>query len=166
MVIFCGNPIYSILSFICVVIGFSCILLWCNVEFLAFIILLIYLGAIAVLFLFIVLALQLKEVHVTLPQRTTPVSQMLCFCLLVKVIFYMYCYNSMLVLTINSFSFEYSCNSVVINAMPNVLLKIGGDAVIFLHLFTDKSGLFILVGFILLFSMVGSIALCVRPVRI
>jgi NADH:ubiquinone oxidoreductase subunit 6 (subunit J) len=118
-----------------------------------------------VLFLFIVLALQLKEVYVTPLHNISLVPQMLYFCLLVKVVLVIYCYNIRLVTVINSFSLDYFCNNIAINATPNVLLQVGGDVVVFLHLFTDKSALFILVGFILLFSMVGSIALCVREVR-
>jgi NADH:ubiquinone oxidoreductase subunit 6 (subunit J) len=36
------------------------------------------------------------------------------------------------------------------------------DAIIFLSLFTQKFYFFVLVGIILLFAMIGSIALCVK----
>jgi NADH-quinone oxidoreductase subunit J len=162
MIVLCVNPVYSIISFSCVVIGLSFILLWCNVEFLSLILLLIYLGAIAILFLFIILALQLKEVHVKTAFYNTPLSQIFFFFLLVKSLLYMYCYNVILDLTIHSFSLEYCCDIISINAIPRVLLIAGGDACIFLHLFTDKSSFFILIGFMLLFSMLGSISLCVH----
>ena len=41
-------------------------------------------------------------------------------------------------------------------------LMIGGDSIIFLNLFTQKYVFFILIGIILLFSMIGSIVLCVN----
>lgn len=41
-------------------------------------------------------------------------------------------------------------------------LTISGDSIIFLNIFTQNSFIFVLVGIILLFSMVGSIALCFK----
>ena len=42
------------------------------------------------------------------------------------------------------------------------LTLLGGDSIIFLNLFTQKYYFFLTVGFILLFAMVGAIALCIR----
>lgn len=60
MVIFSSNPIYAVISLIFVILGSSCILFLLKVEFLAFILLLIYIGAISVLFLFVVMLLQVN----------------------------------------------------------------------------------------------------------
>jgi len=63
MIIFCRNSLYSIISFIFLIIGSCFILFSLNVEFLIFILLLIYIGAISVLFLFVVMMLHLDEIE-------------------------------------------------------------------------------------------------------
>ena len=61
LVILNRNSLYSIVSLIFVIVG-SCFMLFSlEIEFLAFILLLIYIGAIAVLFLFIMMMLRLNE---------------------------------------------------------------------------------------------------------
>ena len=61
MVIFCQNSLYSILSLVFTIVGSCYILFSLQVEFLTFLLLLIYIGAITVLFLFVVMMLQLHQ---------------------------------------------------------------------------------------------------------
>ena len=60
------------------------------------------------------------------------------------------------------FSYEFNTFNNNIYYSFSTLLMIGGDSILFLNLFTQKHLFFILIGIILLFSMVGSIVLCVN----
>ena len=60
LVVFSKNPIYSILSLVNCFIISSIILLLLEVEFLALSFVIIYIGAVAILFLFVILMLDLK----------------------------------------------------------------------------------------------------------
>jgi len=55
------NTIYIVLNFILIVVSSCIFLMYYEVEFLAFVILLLYVGAILVLFLFIVMLLNLNS---------------------------------------------------------------------------------------------------------
>jgi NADH:ubiquinone oxidoreductase subunit 6 (subunit J) len=61
LIIFCRNSLYSIINLVFLII-FSCVIIFnLKVEFLTFILLLIYVGAISILFLFIVMMLDLDK---------------------------------------------------------------------------------------------------------
>jgi NADH:ubiquinone oxidoreductase subunit 6 (subunit J) len=61
MVILNRNSIYSVISLIVLILGSCCILFLMKIEFLTFIILLIYIGAISVIFLFLIMMLNLNK---------------------------------------------------------------------------------------------------------
>lgn len=61
MVSFCRNSLYSIISLVFLIVGCCFILFYLDVEFLTFILLLIYIGALSVLFLFVVKLLKPKK---------------------------------------------------------------------------------------------------------
>ena len=61
MVIVVSNPVYSILFLISVFFNASLILLLLDLEFLAVLFILIYIGAIMVLFLFVIMMLDIKN---------------------------------------------------------------------------------------------------------
>lgn len=60
MVIICKNPIHAVLYLILVILNISCILITLNAEFLAALFLIVYVGAVAVLFLFVVMMLNIR----------------------------------------------------------------------------------------------------------
>ena len=60
MVIRAKNPVYSVLFLILVFCNVSGILLLLNLDFFAMVFLVVYVGAIAVLFLFVVMMLNIK----------------------------------------------------------------------------------------------------------
>ena len=60
LVIWGTNPIYSILTLIISSASLGVILLWNGVEFISFLIVLIYIGAVTVLFLFVVMMINFK----------------------------------------------------------------------------------------------------------
>jgi len=55
------NPVHSVLFLVAVFISVSILLLLCGVEFLAFAFLVVYIGAISVLFLFVVMMLNIQS---------------------------------------------------------------------------------------------------------
>jgi NADH-quinone oxidoreductase subunit J len=60
LLILVKNPIYSIFSLISSIISSVIVLLICHVEFLAYVFLIVYIGAISILFLFVVMMLNIK----------------------------------------------------------------------------------------------------------
>ena len=55
-----NNPVWSVLAFISVFLFIVCLLLNLNIEFLAFVYAIVYIGAVAVLFLFVVMLLNVS----------------------------------------------------------------------------------------------------------
>jgi NADH-quinone oxidoreductase subunit J len=60
MVVIAKNPIFSVLFLILTFFNFSCVLFLLNLEFLPILFLIVYVGAIAVLFLFVLIMLNIK----------------------------------------------------------------------------------------------------------
>ena len=88
LVIFSANPIYSIFYLILVFLNGAILLLLCFIDFLSIIILVVYVGAIAVLFLFVVMMMNIKVVllHESL-YRYLPLGFLICFCFLIEIFF-------------------------------------------------------------------------------
>ena len=57
------NPVHSILLFVFTILNLSAILIVMGLEFLALTLLVVYVGAIAVLFLFVVMMLNIKVIE-------------------------------------------------------------------------------------------------------
>jgi NADH:ubiquinone oxidoreductase subunit 6 (subunit J) len=163
MVIFSTNVLNSILSLVFLIVTGGCILLVLDIEFLSFIIMLLYIGAIAVLFLFVVMMLQLnKNNSKYLKMSFLSTDGVLYLLFGLKIFFFAFYLNKKLSCFISLFSyqftnFHYDSNYCFVN-----FLLVGGDSIAFLGLFTQKYYFFILVGIILLFAMVGSIVLCIN----
>jgi NADH-quinone oxidoreductase subunit J len=65
LMITCPSPIYSLISLIGVYIFGSMILICCGLSFLPFLVLVVSAGAVAILFLFVIMMLELKETKVS-----------------------------------------------------------------------------------------------------
>lgn len=65
LMITCPSPIYSLISLIGVYIFGSMILICCGLTFLPFLVLVVSAGAVAILFLFVIMMLELKETKVS-----------------------------------------------------------------------------------------------------
>lgn len=65
MVISVKNPVHSVFYLILVYINATILLIMWKVEFIAMILLIVYVGAIAILFLFVVMMLNIKIVEIT-----------------------------------------------------------------------------------------------------
>lgn len=163
MVIFSRNALYSILSLVFLIVTGSCLLLLLEVEFLSFVILLLYVGAVAVLFLFVVLMLQLSKINSKMIKMSFFSSDGILYALfLFKLFFFIFYFNFKLSTFIHLFSYSFNHFNYDSYYSFSDPLMLCGDSIIFLNLFTQKYFFFILVGVILLFSMVGSIVLCVQ----
>lgn len=154
MVVFSKNPIHSVLYLILIFINTICFFFLLGVEYLSFVFLIIYVGAIAVLFLFVVMMLNIKIIEYNENfLKYLPIGGLL-LCLL----FFEFCYIfNMDFLENMRITFEFKDTVSVfwfdfIDESDTLLLF----AVI---LYTYYSHLLILAGLLLLLAMIGSIML-------
>ena len=163
LVILNRNSLYSIISLIFVITG-SCFMLFSlEIEFLAFILMLIYIGAISILFLFIIMMLKLnkEEIHKNLYFALSS-KYYIYILILLKIILFLFHFNKKLSLSLDNFSYEFLKYNDDLNIFSTKLFQIENDILIFFNIFTQKYLFFLIVGFILLFSMIGSISLCLK----
>ena len=150
LVILSKNPIHSVLFLILVFFNTSILFLFSNAEFLAMILLIVYVGAVAVLFLFVVMML---DINITKLRQTflnyLPTGLFIGFIILIELIYVVSQSNVNFVKT----------NSSYINISNQILenTKIIGNI-----LYTDYFLLFQLSGIILLVAMIGAIYLTLR----
>ncbi len=150
LVILSKNPIHSVLFLILVFFNTSILFLFSNAEFLAMILLIVNIGAVAVLFLFVVMML---DINITKQRQTflnyLPIGLFIGFIILIELIYVVSQSNVNFVKT----------NSSYINISNQILenTKIIGNI-----LYTDYFLLFQLSGIILLVAMIGSIYLTLR----
>lgn len=143
MVIGFKNPVHSVFSLILTFCISSCLLLAINIDFLAIIFIVVYVGAIAVLFLFVVMMLNIKLVQFTESiVRYIPFGIILCIIFVNEIYFINLKFN-----IINDIQndwinyFQYSDTIILIGEV----------------LYTNYIHLFILSGLILLIAMIGTI---------
>ena len=150
LVILSKNPIHSVLFLILVFFNTSILFLFSNAEFLAMILLIVNIGAVAVLFLFVVMML---DINITKQRQTflnyLPIGLFIGFIILMELIYVVSQSNVNFVKT----------NSSYINMSNQILenTKIIGNI-----LYTDYFLLFQLSGIILLVAMIGAIYLTLR----
>ena len=150
LVILSKNPIHSVLFLILVFFNTSILFLFSNAEFLAMVLLIVYIGAVAVLFLFVVMML---DINITKLRQTflnyLPTGLFIGFIILIELIY---------VVSQSNLNFVKT-NSSNINISNQILenTKIIGNV-----LYTDYFLLFQLSGIILLVAMIGAIYLTLR----
>jgi|TARA_B100000767_G_C19623561_1_gene475143 NADH-quinone oxidoreductase subunit J len=149
MVIFSKQPINSVLFLIFSFINASGLFLLAGAEFLALIIVIVYVGAVAVLFLFVIMMLDFNPD--TIKQETRkylPVGLFIGFVLFLEIILMMY--------SPELFSNEFKIiGRVVETNLTNT--EILGNLI-----YTDYFLQFQMAGFILLVAMIGAIVLTLR----
>lgn len=149
MVIFSKQPINSVLFLIFSFINASGLFLLAGAEFLALIIVIVYVGAVAVLFLFVIMMLDFNPD--TIKQETRkylPVGLFIGFVLFLEIILMMY--------SSELFSNEFKIiGKVVETNLTNT--EILGNLI-----YTDYFLQFQMAGFILLVAMIGAIVLTLR----
>ena len=184
ILVFFQNPMYSILSLVCSILFSVIILFMYGIEFMSFVYLVVYIGAIAILFLFMIMMLNLNSIN-TLPSESSTITFFLYFCIFLKSVYFIFLVNKKIFLFYldNLQQILYSFNFSKIE-VSEAFIKY--DFLVFQKKITDNladsliSGLdsiselagfcilynvyslyFILAAFILLFAMLGSISLCI-----
>ncbi len=145
-VISARNPVHSVLYLILAFINAGCLFITMSAEFLAMMIIIVYVGAVAVLFLFVVMMLDVdlkvlrRNIKPYIPLALTIGSILL---------------SELLILAHNWESSAYHLATPIDTNVSNTQ-QIG------LTLYTDYALIFQLVGMILLLAMVGAIVLTLR----
>lgn len=148
MVVISKNPVDSVLFLILVFLNAAGLTFLIEAEFIALIFIIIYVGAIAVLFLFIVMMLEIK-----IQRGEGDVAQYLPFALLLGVIFFIQIFLSLEEVFANvSIKSEIEAWYFVIDDLTNI--EILGQL-----LYTDFLLCFLLAGILLLIAMIGAIIL-------
>ena len=151
LVITSKNPIHSVLFLILVFFNTSILFLFSKAEFLAMVLLIVYVGAVAVLFLFVIMML---DINFTKLRKSLlnylPTGLFVGFIILLELI---YVVSQSQLKYIESNSTEY--NNISHQILDNT--KIIGNI-----LYTDYFLLFQLSGLILLVAMIGAIFLTLR----
>jgi len=146
MVILAKNPVYSVLFLILVFINASFLLIFLGADFMALVLIVVYVGAIAVLFLFICMMLNVRIEQTTSTIYTyVPLSGLFCIILL------------------------YELSLIIYNGF--VLMPMAGDYIVWVNLlqwtsnivtigqalYVQNAGAFIMSAYALLVAMVGAI---------
>ena len=148
-VILFKNPVYSALSLILSFITSAALWLLLQAEFLAIVLILVYVGAVMVLFLFVVMMLNIDDVV-----RTSKFNKMAPFGLFIGLIIV-----AELITLIWIRSDQFSMTSVATGVLDN---SVSNTTLLGTTLFTDYLYSFEIAGFILLLAIIVSISLTMR----
>ena len=148
LVIFSNNAVHSVLFLIFTFFNSAILFLLMNAEFLAMTIVIVYVGAIAVLFLFVVMMLNISESEIK-----EGFLKYFPFGLILIAIFI-----TELFLIFNFDNFPVSDN-VKIDVNKIDLIEVSNTKLLGLFLYTDYFIIFQISGFILLLAMIGAIVL-------
>jgi len=149
MVISSRNPVHSVLFLILAFFNAAALFLIAGAEFLAMILVIVYVGAVAVLFLFVVMMLDVDFVAMREGfQRYLPVGLAVVTVLFAELIF-----------VLGGWRFAPAAMSVRFSATP---AGISNTAAIGRLLYTDYIFLFQTAGLVLLVAMIGAIVLTLR----
>ena len=150
LVIISKNPIHSVLFLILVFFNTSILFLFSNAEFLAMVILIVYIGAVAVLFLFVIMML---DINITKLRQTflnyLPIGLFVGFIILLE-LFYV----------VSQSKLNFVQTSSIDNNISSQILD--NTRIIGNILYTDYFLLFQISGIILLVAMIGAIFLTIR----
>jgi NADH-quinone oxidoreductase subunit J len=159
MVIVVQNSVYSVLFLVCSFISAASLLFILECEFLALLFVIIYVGAIAVLFLFVVMMLDIKTVNLT--KNTTKYFPFGSF---ISVVFLF----EILTVIFKNFKANPYQNIFLVNFYHDWYENL--DALTEIEalgqiLYTHYVLQFLIAGFILFLATVGSIVLTISPPR-
>lgn len=148
MVIVARNPVHSVLFLILAFFNAAALFLLTGAEFLAMILLVVYVGAVAVLFLFVVMMLDVDFAELkTGVKRYAPIGALIGLIVLVELF---------IVFTTNYFAPEAATH--ILQPIPDVLTTSNTRALGNV-LYTDYVFYFEVAGLILLVAMIGAIIL-------
>ncbi len=165
LIILLNNPIYSLLSLIIVFFHVLLFLLALKIEFLSLIFLIVYVGAIAILFLFVIMMFNLKNLTSAFPTGFTLTTKaVLKYLLLVYPLFkfFFIIEKHLTVFVLNNI---VNSNFVAINNLnlTEIITHKVKDVLFFSDvLYTYYAFSFILSSFILFAAMIGAIMLALQ----
>nr|YP_009040508.1 NADH dehydrogenase subunit 6 [Kappaphycus striatus]AHG98607.1 NADH dehydrogenase subunit 6 [Kappaphycus striatus] len=149
MVIGLSNAVHSVLFLILVFCNMAGLLLMLGAEFLSFLLLIVYVGAIAVLFLFVVMMLNIKDDFIKLSAYSiTPIGLIIFLILYNQFMISIYEFD-LIEIKREGYNFSWVAEN---NHMTNI--RVIGSI-----FYTDYNLLFLLCGIILLIAMIGAIVL-------
>ena len=150
LVILSKNPIHSVLFLILVFFNTAILFLFSGAEFLAMILLIVYIGAVAVLFLFVIMMLDINTAKLRQGfSNYLPIGLFVGFIILLELLY-----------VVSQSKLIFPTKNVTENKITNEIFentKIIGNV-----LYTDYFLLFQLSGIILLVAMIGAILLTLR----
>ncbi len=149
-VVTCRNPVHSVLCLILAFFNASALFLIAGAEFLAMVLVIVYVGAVAVLFLFVVMMLdvnfaQLREGF----QRYAPVGAVVGLVLLAE-----------LAAVLAGWHFAPEADMLRMSSMPE---GVENTRALGHLIYTDYVFLFQIAGLVLMVAMIGAIVLTYRP---
>ena len=150
MVTVSRNTVYSVFFLILVFISISILFIMIGAEFLGMIMLIVYVGAVAVLFLFVVMMLNITEQLAKRPSRKGLINNISVGSIVGVIIF--------LELLVVVGGWKYKGTFVPLSAI-NLNLDISNTHALGNILYTDYIHLFQISGMILLVAMIGAITL-------
>jgi NADH-quinone oxidoreductase subunit J len=151
MVIASRNPVHSVLFLIAAFFNAAGLFVLLGAEFLAMILVIVYVGAVAVLFLFVVMMLDINFVALREGfMKYLPVGAAIGLALLAE-----------LVLVVGAWRFAPRAKAVLDAPVPP-LDKLGNAQALGRILYTDNLYLFQAAGLVLLVAMIGAIVLTLR----
>jgi NADH:ubiquinone oxidoreductase subunit 6 (subunit J) len=152
MVINSKNPVHSVLFLILVFCNSAGLFILLGVEFLAITFIIVYVGAIAILFLFVVMMLNIKLVELN--------ENMLRYLPIGALIGIIFLFEIFLVLENNFISLNYKIDPQTINYIwDNKITSYTNIELIGNILYTNNFYLFLVASLILLVAMIGAIIL-------
>lgn len=151
MVVFSKNPVHSVLFLILAFFNAAGLFVLLGAEFVAMILVIVYVGAVAVMFLFVVMMLDINFTELRKGvQDYLPIGLLIGIILMVE-----------MVVIVGGWSMTDGIAVTINSATPNVLEVTNTDAIGRI-LYTDNIFLFQLAGLILLVAMIGAIVLTHR----
>ena len=150
MVTVSRNTVYSVFFLILVFISISILFIMIGAEFLGMIMLIVYVGAVAVLFLFVVMMLNITEQLTKRPSRKGLINNISVGSIIGVIIFLE------LLVVIGGWKYKDTFNSLT---STNLNLDISNTHALGNILYTEYIHLFQISGMILLVAMIGAITL-------
>ena len=150
MVTVSKNTVYSVFFLILVFVSISVLFIMIGAEFLGMIMLIVYVGAVAVLFLFVVMMLNIKEQITKRPSRKGLVNNISVGSIVGIIIF--------LELLVVVGGWQYKDTFITLSSI-NLNYELSNTHALGNILYTDYIHLFQISGMILLVAMIGSITL-------
>lgn len=152
IVISSRNPIYSVLFLILAFFNSAALFLLSNAEFLAMLLVIVYVGAVALLFLFVIMMLNIE-----FKSKSILKTKYLITGLVVAIILFVE-----IMLVVNSMDISISANELVDISKTHMMTNETNTAQIGKILYTDFFLHFQLAGLVLLVGMIGSVVLAHR----